>query len=273
MPSEAGCLALLLDAPLQSWGHESRFERRTTSLLPTFSGVVGLLAAALGVNKHREGEEKVIRQLAKLQMVALDLSSFRRPPGSARLTDYHTVGGGFDKATEPERIPRKAEGGPRDDPVVSDREYLQGGRFAAVLCADPSWQVSLPDGRTGGLGLLAAALRNPKWGLWLGRKSCPPAAPVLVCDVTAPDGMFASKEAALRASLRKVRSTALREKPERHPLPDDTTSLDSFLHESRELTAGERDELLNLNDVPDAFGAPIGHRHTSRRVVRRHPKS
>ena len=47
--SNKACLALLLDGPMQSWGFTSRFTRRTTALHPTKSGVVGLLAAALGI--------------------------------------------------------------------------------------------------------------------------------------------------------------------------------------------------------------------------------
>lgn len=273
MRSEAGCLALLLDAPLQSWGYESRFERRTTSLLPTFSGVVGLLAAALGVDKHQESERDVIRKLAQLRMVALDLNSLDPSRARACLTDYHTVGGGFDKEKEPERIPRKAEGGPRDHPVVSEREYLQGSRFAALLSGDADWQLALPDGRYGGLKLVADSLRNPQWGMWLGRKSCPPAAPLLVWDESAPDGVFQDEQAALRALLRKLRSAALGEAKTVCTLPDEATPLASFLHESDQLKPGGHDEVLTLNDVPDAYGAPIGHRHTSRRVVRRHPRS
>src|SRR3989442_1200553 len=36
--------------------------------------------------------------------------------------------------------------------------------------------------RSGVLGLIAAALHNPRWGIWLGRKCCLPASPVLVGD-------------------------------------------------------------------------------------------
>jgi len=41
-------LLLRLAAPLQAWGSESKFERRATGREPTKSGVIGLLAAALG---------------------------------------------------------------------------------------------------------------------------------------------------------------------------------------------------------------------------------
>jgi len=49
-------LALMLDAPLQSWGFASRFQRRTTGLHPTKSGIAGLLCAALGVAKGSDAD-------------------------------------------------------------------------------------------------------------------------------------------------------------------------------------------------------------------------
>ncbi len=41
-------LLLRLAAPLQSWGVASKFDTRDTAREPTKSGVIGLLAAALG---------------------------------------------------------------------------------------------------------------------------------------------------------------------------------------------------------------------------------
>ena len=41
-------LLLRLAAPLQAWGADSKFETRKTAREPTKSGVIGLLAAALG---------------------------------------------------------------------------------------------------------------------------------------------------------------------------------------------------------------------------------
>ena len=42
-------LLLWLEAPLQSWGADSKFGRRDTLNFPTKSGVTGLLLCALGV--------------------------------------------------------------------------------------------------------------------------------------------------------------------------------------------------------------------------------
>ena len=45
-------LLLRLSAPLQSWGAESKFETRRTEKFPTKSGVIGLLASALGYSRE-----------------------------------------------------------------------------------------------------------------------------------------------------------------------------------------------------------------------------
>ena len=47
-------LLLRLAAPLQSWGADSKFEVRKTEREPTKSGVLGLLAAALGLRRDDE---------------------------------------------------------------------------------------------------------------------------------------------------------------------------------------------------------------------------
>ena len=46
-----GTLLLRLAAPMHSWGNDSRCEVRRTGKEPTKSGVIGLLAAALGRNR------------------------------------------------------------------------------------------------------------------------------------------------------------------------------------------------------------------------------
>src|SRR5664280_3321130 len=64
--SANACVALLLDGPMQSWGHASRFERRTTALHPTRSAVMGLIAAALGIDKHGSDEAAQLVRFAAL---------------------------------------------------------------------------------------------------------------------------------------------------------------------------------------------------------------
>lgn len=150
-------MLLYLDAPLQAWGRRSRHDFRDTFQCPTRSGVIGLLCAALGMKRD---DRKGLGDLGNLVMHVYVLN-----PGEERLVDYHTVGGGYDKRDERERdfISRTAEG-KVGSTVVTRREYLVGARFAVVLA--------------GGAGLIercAKAIQNPRWGIWLGRKSCPAA--------------------------------------------------------------------------------------------------
>ena len=158
-------LALMLDAPLQSWGFASRFQRRTTGLHPTKSGVVGLLCAALGAAKGSPAEREWLPRLARLRMTVVTIP---RRPGAAltgtrseglplrRLEDFHTV-----------LKTRRASGAPNHDPVVTHRQYLLDARFGVLLAGEPEV-----------LCRAAAALRDPVWGVWFGRKCCLPAAPL-----------------------------------------------------------------------------------------------
>jgi CRISPR system Cascade subunit CasD len=161
--SETAFLALLLDAPLQSWGFASQFQRRTTGLHPTKSGVIGLICAAMGLAKGSPEERDTLPELAKLKMssIALPRDDVRR------LEDFHTTGGGYNKKAQLQFIPRKASGGPCDNPTVSRRQYLLDARFGVILAGDRSV-----------LERAGAALQNPVWGVWFGRKSCIPAEPV-----------------------------------------------------------------------------------------------
>ncbi len=184
-------LALWLDAPLQAWGHNDYFRNRHTALWPTKSGVIGLLAAARGLDKlDRSRREEVDREVAALAATRMTAVFFprtrRRAEGKTAelpihlLEDYHTVGGGYDEETDPLRMPHTAG---RDDkgrrklrkkngqpvPDISRRHYLEDARFGVIL-AGPS-EVLKP---------CAERLTDPVWGIWFGRKCCLPAAPVFL---------------------------------------------------------------------------------------------
>ncbi len=163
-------LALLLDAPLQSWGYQSKFDRRTSFSQPTRSGILGLLCAALGIDR---GDIARLAELAELKLTAYTLGY------QGRLVDFHTVGGGWDKKRHRRNIVPKADGGVGAT-VVTRREYLQASRFGVVVC-----------GSRDQLALIGEALENPRWGVWLGRKSCIPAAPLM-------QGVFDTAEDALQ---------------------------------------------------------------------------
>ena len=158
MSADTAYLALLLDAPLQSWGFASRFQRRTTGLHPTKSGVIGLICAAMGVAKGSDAEREAVPQLAALKMTSIIMPRY----AIRRIEDFHTV-----------LKTRRASGSMNPDPVVTRRQYLVDACFGIILNGD---RVLLE--RT------ANALQDPVWGMWLGRKNCIPARPlfVAVCD-------------------------------------------------------------------------------------------
>lgn len=151
-------LSLMFDAPMQSWGYQSRYDRRTTLSYPTRSGIIGMLCAAMGIDREDD------RGLARFRDLTITVYVFS--PGEL-LTDFHTIGGGYDFRTERSFMSRKADGG-KPSTVVSHREYLTDATFGAVLTGDREL-----------LGEIGTALNNPRWGVWFGRKSCIPAAMIV----------------------------------------------------------------------------------------------
>lgn len=217
---------------MQSWGHASRFERRTTALHPTRSAVLGLIAAALGIDKHGADEAAQLARFSALRITVITLPRRSRREGDLpmqRLEDYHTVTG-----------IRRASGKVAEDATVQTyRHYLLDARFGVLV-----------EGSAGLLNEIATALRNPKWGVWLGRKCCLPASPVLIA--VKPDQAQAWSEL-----LRRIGSAG-------------TETLEQF-DRVLEVAAGHSGADI-IEDTPIAFGNPIGERHAPR-WIRRVPKS
>ncbi|MCF3169839.1 type I-E CRISPR-associated protein Cas5/CasD [Streptomyces californicus] len=157
-------LLLRLAGPLQSWGTHSKYLWRDTARFPTRSGVVGMLAAGLG----RE------RGAALDDLTALSMTVRVDRPGVV-LSDYHTVGGGLpadEKVITASGKRRSEETGT----LASKRHYLADASFTLALTSDDADL----------LHVCAAALRDPYWPLFLGRRSCPPEGPVLLGAVEDP---------------------------------------------------------------------------------------
>ncbi|MFF0479418.1 type I-E CRISPR-associated protein Cas5/CasD [Streptomyces sp. NPDC004284] len=135
-------LTLRLAGPLQSWGAAARFARRTTESAPTKSGVIGLLAAAKGIQR---GDDERLAPLAALRFgVRVD------QPGT-RLRDFQTA----HHADTGKAMP------------LSERFYLADAVFVAAVEGDHDL-----------LDELHSALTRPVYPPFLGRRSCPPAQPV-----------------------------------------------------------------------------------------------
>src|SRR5712692_9998374 len=137
-------LLLRLVGPMQSWGTTSRFDQRDTGKEPSKSGVIGLLAAALGIDRENWAD------LEPLTHLSMGIRHDR--PGVPK-RDYQTA----------QHI-ISADRSKIHETAVTTRDYL----------ADASFLVGLECGERSFLGRIHAALRNPVWPLALGRKSYVP---------------------------------------------------------------------------------------------------
>ncbi|GAA4362746.1 type I-E CRISPR-associated protein Cas5/CasD [Paeniglutamicibacter cryotolerans] len=131
---------LTLSGPLQSWGADSRFTVRFTRPQPTKSGVIGLVASALGRSRQEPVDD----------LVGLVFAVRTEQPGTL-LEDFQ-VSLSQDKS---KRMP------------LSRRYYLADAHFTAALSGDPELLVAIAD-----------ALMVPKYPLFLGRRSCLPDRPI-----------------------------------------------------------------------------------------------
>lgn len=133
-------LLLRLAGPLQSWGVAGRFAWRTTASAPTKSGVVGLLASALGRDRDAD-----ISDLAALRFgVRID------QPGT-RIRDFQTAHHAVTGRSMP----------------LSERFYLADAVFVAAV-----------EGEEKFVREIEAAVRQPAYLPYLGRRSCPPSGPI-----------------------------------------------------------------------------------------------
>ncbi|MET8779165.1 type I-E CRISPR-associated protein Cas5/CasD [Nocardia sp. NPDC004654] len=152
-------LLLRLAAPLQTWGEHSAFARRDTQPFPTRSGLIGLFASAHGIPRTEPD-----------QLTPFDELRFtvRIDRAGVMLRDFHTIGGG----RQPRDTVPTAEGkrrGPGKGTIVTNRYYLSDAAFTIAV-----------EGPDQILTELAAALNNPRWQPYLGRRSCPPEQPILL---------------------------------------------------------------------------------------------
>jgi CRISPR system Cascade subunit CasD len=130
-------LLLRISGPLQSWGVSSKYEnRRGTERLPSKSGIIGLLAAALG--RRRDESVKDLSELA---------FGVRTDREGSLLHDFHMARHPYEEKKT----------------YVTHRYYLSDALFLVGL-----------EGPEDLLARLDAALAMPAFPLFFGRRSCPP---------------------------------------------------------------------------------------------------
>lgn len=184
------CLLLRLDAPLMSFGGVMVDQHGPTERYPGVSLLAGLLGNALGY-RHADAEALLALQ-ARIEYAA----RWDIPPQPFR--DYHTVDLGQPKMREPgwttRGEPEHRKGGPdaRFGTHQRYRHYWANGVMTVALGLTATGEP--------GVERVAAALHSPARPLFLGRKTCLPAASIFLAKVRAPDVL-----AALTAAPRAIR--------------------------------------------------------------------
>lgn len=143
---------LRLEGPLQSWGTRSRFPHRDTEREPSKSGVIGLVAAALGMPRDDD---------ARLARIATARMGVRVDREGSVLVDYHTAGAGRFAGREHGVYGEK-------HPIVTHRAYLADASFLVALgFEEEALALEVDEG-----------LGAPRWTPFLGRRACSPSLPV-----------------------------------------------------------------------------------------------
>lgn len=155
-------LVFRLYGPLASWGEPAVGGDRPTAAQPTRSAVLGLLAAGLGIERDKEDELQALRKSLKLAVKQLYPSSLMR--------DYHTTQVPSHR-NKVNHLTRKDElAAEQQNTILSSRDYRCDGVWIVAL--------SLTGQATLTLKALQQGLLKPVYSLYLGRKSCPLAAPL-----------------------------------------------------------------------------------------------
>lgn len=156
-------IALRLSGPMQAWGYNSEYTYRNSGLFPTKSAILGICCAAMGFSRGSEQEKQILGNLSGCLMTAIALPRKRFSGEKSwmvnvrRIEDFHTV----------ERT-KTASGTISKNAVMTYRQYLCDSDFVVLLAEIES---SIAD-------QLEDKLVDPEWGVWLGRKSCIPSAPI-----------------------------------------------------------------------------------------------
>lgn len=146
--SELKTVLLKFSGPLQSWGTDSHFESRHTDTHPSKSGVIGLIAAGLGYSRD---DDAAIQRLNSL------FFAVRVDQRGELLRDFHTA-------------QKNKENGDFDRNYVTNRYYLQDAVFVVALGSNDDSLIQD----------VVHAVTHPYYSLFLGRRSLPPTADLLL---------------------------------------------------------------------------------------------
>lgn len=150
-------VVLRLHGPMQAWGGPVIGDGRPTLSFPTRSGVLGLVAACMGI---RRSETDRLLALADGTRVHVRVDA----TGTSLVDD--------------QTIQDNPSASPTRQTIQSKRTYLCDASFVAVI---------IP-GLHSSVEVIASAAKAPVFAPFLGRRTCVPSTPLLIADeVTGPD--------------------------------------------------------------------------------------
>ena len=157
-------LLFRLYGPMASWGEIAVGQTRHTANYPGKSAIIGLMAAALGLKRNDAG-----KQLQMQQGYAIAVEVYAQ---GSLMRDYHTTQvpdsvGKFNYRTRRDEL---VLGKDRLGTILSTREYRSDALALAAIRALPNAPYDLQT--------VIKHLEEPLFHLYLGRKSCPLAAPM-----------------------------------------------------------------------------------------------
>ena len=173
-------LLFTLYAPMASFGEIAVGERRMGWTRPARSAVLGLIAAARGIDR---ADEAAHRDLEESLHYAVRTDASGRP-----FTDYHTAQVPSTRRGRTFATRREELGAGGLNTVLSTREWRADTFHTAAVWPRP--------GRPPDLSGLAAAMESPHYALYLGRRAAPLGLPLNPTVVEAPTfvGAFAMRE-------------------------------------------------------------------------------
>ena len=152
---------LHLQGPMMSFADKGFGQLREEGEFPSRSVALGILAAAMGLER---GSERLLELHRELQV---HVASLRR---GSLLVDYHTIlTSGYDNH-DPARLRRE---GAKGNPTLTWRSYHTDAHFMTFIESD----------NTNLLDEARQALTAPVYTSFIGRRSCPPSIPLLPVDV------------------------------------------------------------------------------------------
>ncbi len=159
-----------LYGPMASWGEIAVGEIRATATRPSRSAIIGLISAALGIERD---DQDTLQLMVDAYRFAVQVDN-----QGTLIRDFHTW-----------QVPKRKRGvkwETRKEELEADE--IGTGLSRRDYCCDAVYLVclwSVVDSPPFTLNAIKQAVERPRYVLYLGRKSCPPGLPVTVNIVSA----------------------------------------------------------------------------------------